>query len=282
MGESEMEAILFVGHGSRDAEGNEELLQFTAQMATKFTEPIVETCFLEFAQPDMHAGVKRAVDRGATSIKVIPLMLFMAGHAKVHIPLFLQEAQAAYPDVRFVYARALEVEPLVLPILEARLQSMLRVGETEETAVLLVGRGSSDANANSDLYKITRLLWERLPVPWVETCFIGVTNPRLNEGLNRCLRLGAKRVVVLPYFLFTGVLIKRMERMVREFNETNVGAEAVMVSYLGCDKGLVDIWKHRVDQLEQGQALDWETLAKQAVATGHHHHHYDHHHHHDH
>ncbi|MFC7440422.1 sirohydrochlorin chelatase [Laceyella putida] len=277
-----MEAILFVGHGSRDAEGNRELLRFTEKMAPQFAEPIVETCFLELAEPDMGAGVKRAVERGATSIKVVPLMLFMAGHAKVHIPLFLHEAQAQYPHVRFTYGRPLEVDELILPILEARIQQAAGANEAEETSILLVGRGSSDAGANSDLYKIARLLWERLNVPWVEACFIGVTDPRMEAGLERCVRLGAKRVVVLPYFLFTGVLIKRMEKMVRQFNEESAGVHAEMVPYLGFDDGLVPIWQRRVHQLAHGQALNWQALAEQAIAAGHHQHHHDHDHHHGH
>ena len=45
-----------------------------------------------------------------------------------------------------------------------------------DTAILLIGRGGSDADANSDFYKITRLLWEKLNVKWVESAFMGVTD----------------------------------------------------------------------------------------------------------
>ena len=34
--------------------------------------------------------------------------------------------------------------------------------KSPDTAVILLGRGGSDPDANSDLYKITRLLWEKL------------------------------------------------------------------------------------------------------------------------
>lgn len=269
-----MEAILFVGHGSSDPEGNQELLHFMEKVACRFAEPIVETCFLELAQPDIGAGVKRAVERGATSVKVIPLMLFMAGHAKIHIPLFLHEAQATYPDVQFTYARPLEVDELIMPVLEKRIRQAVGDGVAEETVCLLVGRGSSDAGANSDLYKLARLLWERLREPWVEVCFIGVTDPRLDVGLKRCVRLGAKRVIVLPYFLFTGVLIKRMEQMVRQFNQQQSEVKAEMVPYLGSDDQLVSIWRRRVQQMGEGQTLDWQALAAKAIAVGHHHHHH--------
>jgi sirohydrochlorin cobaltochelatase len=142
-----------------------------------------------------------------------------------------------------------------------------------------VGRGSSDAGANSDLFKIARLLWERLSVKWVEVCFIGVTDPRLEEGLRRCVRLGAKNVIVLPYFLFTGVLIKRMAEMIRHFHVQYPEISVEMVPYLGFDDGLIPIWEGRVAELEEGRGLDWRELAHQAITAGHHHHHNHHHHH---
>ena len=49
--------------------------------------------------------------------------------------------------------------------------------EHPDTAILLIGRGGSDDDANSDFYKITRLLWEKLNVKWVESAFMGVTAP---------------------------------------------------------------------------------------------------------
>ncbi|MCK9910529.1 hypothetical protein MXD81_15390, partial [Microbacteriaceae bacterium K1510] len=107
----------------------------------------------------------------------------------------------------------------VLEILTSRLREagVDASVESEEMALLVVGRGSSDPDANSDLFKMSRLFWERLKVRWVETAFIGVTSPLFEEGVERCLNLGAREIIVLPYFLFTGVLIKRMEEMLQEF-----------------------------------------------------------------
>ncbi|SEN12597.1 sirohydrochlorin chelatase [Lihuaxuella thermophila] len=282
-----MNAILFVGHGSRDPEGNEELLRFTQKVAQLIDAPIKETCFLELALPDIPQGIARCVDRGATRIALIPLMLFAAGHAKIHIPLAIREAQEKYPHVRFAYGRPIEVDEAVLDILEQRLLST-RPGKPEETAILIVGRGSSDPFANSDLYKIARMFWERTRYKWVEVSFIGVTEPLFDEGMDRCLRLGAKRVVILPYFLFTGVLIKRMQTKLGHFQERYPGICFHMCRYLGFDDRLIPIIRQRVLEAERAGGLAWEALAEQALAEGHdhHHHHHDHHphghhHHHD-
>lgn len=271
-----MNAILFVGHGSRDPEGNEELLRFTEKVAQLIDAPIKETCFLELALPDIPQGIARCVDRGATQIAVIPLMLFAAGHAKIHIPLAVHEAQERYPHVRFSYGRPIEVDEAVLDILEQRLVPV-QPGKPEDTAILIVGRGSSDLYANSDLYKIARMFWERTRYQWVEVSFIGVTEPLFDEGMERCIRLGAKEVVILPYFLFTGVLIKRMQTKMDQFQERYPGIKFHMCRYLGFDDGLIPIIKERVQEVEREGGLAWEALAEKALAEGHDHHHHHHH-----
>lgn len=78
--------------------------------------------------------------------------------------------------------------------------------------MLFVGRGSSDPEANAEACKLARLLWEGSGLAAVETCFIGITHPRLPVGLERALSWQPRRVIVLPYFLFTGVLVKKSRR----------------------------------------------------------------------
>ncbi|UZM98145.1 CbiX/SirB N-terminal domain-containing protein [Lysinibacillus sp. MHQ-1] len=41
---------------------------------------------------------------------------------------------------------------------------------------------------------------KKLPVKYVESAFMGVTDPRVEEGIERCVKLGAKKIIMLPYF----------------------------------------------------------------------------------
>ncbi|MGA8942788.1 MAG: sirohydrochlorin chelatase [Thermoactinomyces sp.] len=270
--------ILFVGHGSRVAEGNEELLRFTEKLS-HFMDVPTETCFLELAPPGIPEGIDRCVKQGAARITVIPLMLFAAGHAKVHIPLAIREAQTKYPHVRFRYGRPVEVDETVLDILAERVRG---IKADDETAVLIVGRGSSDRCANSDLYKLARMFWERTRLKWVEVSFVGVTDPPLDSGIERCVRLGARKIVVLPYFLFTGILIRRISEKVNQFQEQHPDLKVQLCPYLGADDSLLPIIRNRVQEVEQGAGVSWEKLAEKALAAGYHHHDHSHsHHHHD-
>lgn len=282
-----MNAVLFVGHGSREEGGNEEVRFFVSEIASKMKEQIVETCFLEFVQPTIMQGIDRCVELGATHIVVIPIILFAAGHAKIHIPSSIDDAKLKYPFVKFTYGRPIGVHEQILDILSSRVEDLgVQVKEDlGETALLIVGRGSSDADANSDLFKISRLFWEKLQVKWVETAFIGVTAPLMDDGIERCLLLGAKKVIILPYFLFTGVLIQRMDQMVQGYRETYPDKQFQMAPYFGFHPLLQKILIGRAQEALQDEVkmncdmCQYRLEAMKHIDHHHHHDHDDHHHH---
>ncbi|MCI3923210.1 sirohydrochlorin chelatase [Paenibacillus sp. TRM 82003] len=278
-----MEAILLVGHGSRDPEGNEELLRFAEGVKARVPDMLVETCFLELALPSIPQGIARLVEAGATRVTLVPIILFAAGHAKLHIPAEIDRAKIRYPHVRFAYGRPIGIHEKVLDILRSRLTEAGFIGSEPggerdaNTAVLLLGRGSSDPDANGDFAKMSRLLWERLPVQWVEPSFIGVTEPSFPQGFERCVRLGAKKVYVLPYFLFTGILIKRIEQMTAEFAEAHPDVQVELAGYFGLHPELAELLLDRVAEASEGRAfMNCDMCKYRLEAAAHHHHDHDH------
>lgn len=274
-------AVLFVGHGSRLEAGNEEVRQFVEQTKT-YIDPalLVETCFLEFASPNIEDGIQLCVERGADEVHVIPIILLHAGHSKMHIPAEIEHARDHFPDVRFTYGQTIGIHEEIFEILKSRLTE---VGfnpdeKHDDTAILLIARGGSDPYANGDFYKITRLLWEKLDVPIVESAFMGVTTPSVEQGVERCIRLGAKKIVMLPYFLFTGVLMERMAKMVQQFTEQYEDVDFLLANYFGYHPNLKKVLLERMDQALDGTStgmIDLENFRKYAEEHG-----YEHHHHH--
>lgn len=274
-------AVLFVGHGSRLEAGNEEVRQFVEQTKT-YIDPalLVETCFLEFASPKIEDGIQLCVERGADEVHVIPIILLHAGHSKMHIPAEIEHAREHFPDVRFTYGQTIGIHEEIFEILKSRLTE---VGfnpdeKHDDTAILLIARGGSDPYANGDFYKITRLLWEKLDVPIVESAFMGVTTPSVEQGVERCIRLGAKKIVMLPYFLFTGVLMERMAKMVQQFTEQYEDVDFLLANYFGYHPNLKKVLLERMEQALDGTSTgmtDLENFRKYAEEHG-----YEHHHHH--
>ena len=100
--------------------------------------------------------------------------------------------------------------PLLLADLEARLEAAVPRLEWSRTAVVLIGRGATDPDANSEVAKVARLLLEGRGIGTVETAFISLAAPSVAQGLDRAKALGYTSIVVLPYFLFEGVLPDRI------------------------------------------------------------------------
>lgn len=287
-----MQAVLFVGHGSRDPEGNKQVRQFIENMSSSLDNSLlIETCFLEFERPTMSQGIDTCVEKGAEHVILIPIMLLPAGHSKIHIPAAIDAAKKKYPNIRFTYGRPIGIHEETFEILKTRLQE---IGENieeapEDTAVMLLGRGGSDPDANSELYKIARLLWEKTNYKLVEPAFIGVTSPLTDEGVSRCIKLGAKKIIILPYFLFTGVLIKRLEEMIEQFRLEYPEIEFQLAGYFGFHSRLQTILKDRAEEALQDEVkMNCDTCQYRLGVMEHiHHHHHDHdhdhhHHHHDH
>ncbi|MFO1372059.1 MAG: CbiX/SirB N-terminal domain-containing protein [Candidatus Competibacteraceae bacterium] len=69
--------------------------------------------------------------------------------------------------------------------------------------LLVIGRGSSDPDANSNISKIARMLWREMGFGWAETAYTIVAALLMADALERTHRLGFRRVIVFPYLLFT-------------------------------------------------------------------------------
>jgi sirohydrochlorin cobaltochelatase len=231
-------ALLLVGHGSRDPDGQREFLAFATKVQHAAGQRPVVPCFLELAEPTIPQGLARCMELGYRDIAAVPVLLFAARHNKRDVPVEFDRVREHHPDVRIRYARHFGITTEIVDglhglIAQAERQSTQpQIGRTR-TVVLVVGRGSSDPDANSDVCKLARILWEGSGLLSVETCFIGITHPRLPEGLQRCLLLQPQRIIVLPYLLFTGVLVKRIGAMARDFSAVHPEVEVLLTDDIG-------------------------------------------------
>jgi sirohydrochlorin cobaltochelatase len=225
--------LLIVGHGSRDPRGAGEFHELVSLVRDRAPVP-VEGGFIELSRPPISECVNRLREGGAREISAVPLMLLAAGHAKDDVPATLVREKMSYPDVDFHYGRTLGIRPELLELMDERISAVVPE-EKEETAVLVVGRGSSDPDANSDLAKMARLFFEGRPYPLVETAFVSLAPPSVPEALERCRRLGARRVAVFSYFLFTGVLEERIREQSEVFASENLDIEVRYAGYFGPD-----------------------------------------------
>ncbi|OPG15492.1 sirohydrochlorin chelatase [Ferroacidibacillus organovorans] len=275
------EITLFVGHGSRDSDGNQEFLEFVNEIRRRVPTQHFEACFLELTTPTIPDGLNACIRQDADRIVVVPVILLAASHVKFEIPEYLDAARRKYPNVEIVYGRNIGLHEQMIDLLTDRFYeqaAMFAQEEIHQTAIVLMGRGSSDPDANGDLYKIARQVWEQTGVFTVEVCFTGITFPRLPDGIKRALSLGVKRVVVVPYFLFTGVLIKRMRDVLQEMQAADPTIPLHMAEYFGMHRRLIEIVLERREEALRGQSFMNCDLCKYRKLAAHEHpHNHDHH-----
>ena len=245
-------ALLVVGHGSRDPRGAREFHELMAMVRARDPALAVEGGFIELSRPPISECVERLAEGGARSIAAVPLMLLAAGHAKDDVPATLVREKIAHPEVDFRYGRALGIRPELLSLMDERISAVIPGEEKEETAVLVVGRGSSDPDANSDLAKISRLYFEGRPYPFVEPAYVSLTPPSVAEGLERLKRLGARRIAVFSYFLFTGVLEERIRWQSEEFAAANPDVAISYAGYFGPHEKVVNLLFERYHEALRG------------------------------
>jgi sirohydrochlorin cobaltochelatase len=228
-------ALLLVGHGSRSAAGVAEFFALADRVRVLAPDLAVGCGFLELSPPPISVAAGDLAAAGHRDVAVVPLVLFDAGHAKTDVPASVARARLDLPGVRFRYGAALGVHPDLLATVDERLAAAVASAERGDTAVLVVGRGSADPAANADLARVARLLWEGRDWPLVEFAYVGITAPRVPEGLARLARLGATRIAVVPYFLFTGVLEERIRTQAAAFAAAHAGVRVEVTAYLGPD-----------------------------------------------
>jgi sirohydrochlorin cobaltochelatase len=225
-----MTPLLIAGHGTADPEGAQEFRAFVRRVGTRLDVPVAGG-FIELSDPPLTEAVETLAGTGR--LAAVPLMLVAAGHAKGDIPAALAREKARRPGLSIVYGRPLGPHPTVLDLLRERLSE---AGAGPDTTVLLVGRGSSDPDANAEVAKVARLLAETTGVAGVEYAFVSLAPPDVGSALERCRLLGATRMVVLPYFLFTGVLPRRVADQAARWADGNPAVKVESARVLGdCD-----------------------------------------------
>ncbi len=247
--------VMICGHGSRSQAAVSEFAVLAEKLPALLPgEWETEYGYLEFANPVIRDGLDRLREKGCTRILAVPGMLFAAMHTKNDIPTVLN-TYAAKHGIEVSYGRELGVDPKMLAaagdrVCEAVERANTEHGEValEETCLVVIGRGASDPDANGNVAKIARMLWEGMGFGWCEVGYSGVTFPLVEPTLAHVAKLGYRRVIVFPYFLFTGILIDRIYGFTDQVAAAHPEIEWVKAGYLKDHPKVLETFAERVTE----------------------------------
>lgn len=251
-------AVLLIGHGTRLAAGVAEFHHLAEQMQQALPDRRCLAGFLELVEPSVPEALATLRREGFDRITVLPALLLAAGHIKNDIPAMLNAFQAEHPELTVTFGADLGVHPRLLRVARERIESIeYKFGpnyERRDTLLVVIGRGSSDPDANSNISKITRILWEGMGFGWAETAYTAVTAPLMADALERAHRLGFPRVVVFPYLLFTGRLVEQVRVTVAAYQDHHPDVQAMVAPYLNAHPLVVETFLERLAEAESGEA----------------------------
>jgi sirohydrochlorin cobaltochelatase len=291
--------VLICGHGSRDEEAVREFELLAEALRPRFPDYDFATGYLEFARPNIRDGLAELVSGGARRIYAVPGMLFAASHVKNDLPWEMNSFIAEHPAIDVRLGRDLAIDVKLINAAADRIAAAAP-SDRSDSLLVVVGRGTNDPDANSNISKIARMLWEGLGFGWAEVAYSGVAEPRVDAALDRAARLGFRRIIVFPYFLFTGILVKRIYAATDEAAQRHKEIDFIKASYLRDHPLLLDAFVDRVAEIAEGnpvmncqlckyrsQIVGYETAVGAPQQAHHHHvrgadghdHHHDHHHH---
>ena len=226
--------LVIAAHGTRDPEGVTACRALAERVRTKLPGTKVTIGFIELAEPRIPEAVadalKDSAPRGGAEAVVVPLMLASGGHVRIDIPEAIDKGRG---NSEVAYSAALLGSPLLDSAVRRRVVEALGEWRPQDTACVLVGRGSSVVESNAERYRMARVLMEEAGLRSIHPAFIQVSRPSVPEALNHAKATGVKQIVVAPHFLFPGKLRTWNLDQVAAWRENNPDVEVRVAEVIG-------------------------------------------------
>ncbi len=123
--------------------------------------------------------------------------------------------------------------------------------ERSREAVILMGHGSRVPGADSGMEEVARTIRERMGGVMIETCSMSMLGPRFGEIFEKCVKEGAKKVILIPYFLHFGAHMQEdIPEILLEKAALFPDVTLIMGKHLGFDDKLADLVIQRIRESE--------------------------------
>ena len=118
------------------------------------------------------------------------------------------------------------------------------------TGILLLAHGSREPETGRIMEAITGQVQALLPGDRVETAYLQFGAQSLEDGLEKFLQAGVREIRVIPYFLFEGVHVRRLQSVLAAYQEAHPEVSVRLGHVLGDDARLAEILADRAREME--------------------------------
>lgn len=217
-------AILLCAHGSRDRQAAKEFARLQAKIQTQFPNQIVKGGFLKFNSPPIMESLLSLYNQGAREIMLQPLTLYNADHTARDIPDIAARFEKNHPGTTLICGTSPGLGDSVVKAAARAITSVLPQGDRRGTdhqdyKLLVVGRGSSRREISDQTINLCRKLQEYFEFGDTRYCYSFGNSPALGTALEQAGESHYNHVIILPYLLFSGLLLTEIRREIEVARE---------------------------------------------------------------
>lgn len=252
------QAILIIGHGSRDPVSTKEFMDFTQEYRNYAVDlrfgTQTECAFLELSEPSIPDTLHRMASEGVDRIIVYPYLLFSAGHVKTEIPGIIGEFSKTRPEIKIQYGDCLWPHDNLIKLAKKRIQDTLEAfpeSVKDQVDILVVGRGATDPQAIGQFEEVIERIREEVSCRQLKHCYIALAEPRYADALPQMLKEGFRALLIFPFYLFTGILVKRIESQAAELCRQYPDSIIKIAPYFGSHPLMFEMLREKVEMLNQ-------------------------------
>lgn len=119
-------AILLIAHGSRNPAANADLDQLAAEVRRRGRYDLVETAYLELAEPTIAQAAQRCAAQGMQKIILAPYFLSAGVHVCDDLRRLRDELAERFPASTFLLAEPLGPHPMLAEIVLQRTEEVAK------------------------------------------------------------------------------------------------------------------------------------------------------------
>ncbi|MRH43897.1 hypothetical protein GH741_14740 [Aquibacillus halophilus] len=241
-----MEAIVYVGHGSKNVKRNKQFISFINYSKQAIDYSVQEIGWLEFSEPKIKGAIEKCIKKGATAIIVVPVFLLSGVHVKKDIPSQIIAAQKQYPFLTIKVANPLGVDSIMVELLRGKFLEK-NLATSNRKAIVLVSHGSRNRRALKEFESLIDLFREQANDQQdVYSAYLKTNEPSLNEQLLHLIGTH-KEVYVIPHFLFEG-LVSKIEEIINDVLSEFVDKKIILCEPVGFDDNLKELIAKRINE----------------------------------
>lgn len=235
-------AIVLLGHGSPDREGMMEFQDFAKAFQPRGISLLMDTgrmdntMLLSVELSGLPLLLEHLAGMSVKRVVIVPCFLFFGHHLKHEIPQILNRFRTNFPRLHIACSHSLWPHDYLIRAAKDRIiQTLCSFPKElrEDVDVLVVGRGSSHADARLQFTQSIRHLEKEIFCRRFAHCFLALTEPEYASVLPEMIKNGSRRLVVFPFYMFKGILVNKIHNFAREVQSCFDGVTIKCALHLG-------------------------------------------------